>query len=134
MIRSGVKMISMENNNYLSVNRIIIGKNIRNARLTMGYTIEELAEQLDLSWSYVGLIERGERCPSLSTLLEICKIFLLTPNDLICGNTQYNSSSKDSRQNKILRIETIISQFSDNELEFVVKLVKQMGKLRISKE
>ena len=48
-----------------------IGKNIRKYRLMKKLRQEDLAEKADLSINYVGAIERGEKIPSLETLLVI---------------------------------------------------------------
>ena len=48
-----------------------IGKNIRKYRLLKKLRQEDLAEKAGLSINYVGAIERGEKVPSLETLLVI---------------------------------------------------------------
>ncbi len=48
-----------------------IGKNIRKYRLMKKLRQEDLAEKANLSVNYVGAIERGEKTPSLETLLTI---------------------------------------------------------------
>lgn len=48
-----------------------IGKNIRRFRKERGYRQEDLTEMVGLSVSYMGAIERGEKLPSLETLITI---------------------------------------------------------------
>lgn len=48
-----------------------IGNNIRKYRLLKKLRQEDLAEKAGLSINYVGAIERGEKVPSLETLLVI---------------------------------------------------------------
>ena len=48
-----------------------IGKNIRKYRLIRKLRQEDLAEKADLSTNYIGAIERGEKTPSLETLIVI---------------------------------------------------------------
>lgn len=48
-----------------------IGKNIRKYRLMRKLRQEDLAEKADLSINYVGAIERGEKMPSLESLISI---------------------------------------------------------------
>ena len=48
-----------------------IGKNIRKYRLIKQLRQEGLAEKADLSINYVGAIERGEKTPSLESLIVI---------------------------------------------------------------
>ena len=48
-----------------------IGQNIRKYRLMKMLRQEDLAEKADLSINYVGAIERGEKTPSLESLIAI---------------------------------------------------------------
>ncbi len=48
-----------------------IGANIRKIRLEKGLRQEDLAEKSDLSSNYIGMIERGEKLPSLETFINI---------------------------------------------------------------
>jgi transcriptional regulator with XRE-family HTH domain len=48
-----------------------IGKNIRKYRLAKKLRQEDLAEQTGLSANYIGMVERGEKNPSLATFITI---------------------------------------------------------------
>lgn len=48
-----------------------IGKNIRKYRLEKKMRQEDLAEKTNLSTTYIGMVERGEKIPSLETFLSI---------------------------------------------------------------
>jgi len=48
-----------------------IGKNIRTYRLAKKLRQEDLAEKTNLSTNYIGMVERGEKTPSLETFLSI---------------------------------------------------------------
>ena len=50
---------------------IEIGKKLAQLRKEKGYTQEHLASVLDLHEDYIGKIERGQRSPSVKTLLSI---------------------------------------------------------------
>jgi transcriptional regulator with XRE-family HTH domain len=50
-----------------------LGEKIRQARLAKGWTQEELARLSTLDRSYMGSLERGERNPSLDTLVRIAR-------------------------------------------------------------
>lgn len=47
------------------------GTNIRRVRQERGVTLEALAHEVGLSYSYVGGIERGQRNPSLAVVERI---------------------------------------------------------------
>ncbi|MCD2346856.1 helix-turn-helix domain-containing protein [Clostridium guangxiense] len=55
------------------MNYLALGKRIREERLKLNLTQEQLAESIDVSNSYIGLIERGERSVTLETLVKIAK-------------------------------------------------------------
>ena len=46
----------------------IFGTNVRTARQERGVTLEALADEVGLSYSYVGQIERGLRNPTLDVV------------------------------------------------------------------
>ena len=48
-----------------------IGKNIRKYRLMKKYRQEDLAERAGLTTNYIGMVERGEKIPSLETFIKI---------------------------------------------------------------
>lgn len=48
-----------------------IGKNIRKYRLAKKFRQEDLAEKVGLSANYIGMVERGEKIPSLETFIAI---------------------------------------------------------------
>ena len=61
-----------------------IGKYIRKARLKKGMIQEELAEKTELSSVYVGMLERGEKIPSLDTLVKIANALEVSADMLLC--------------------------------------------------
>ena len=46
-----------------------IGKNIRKYRLMKKLRQEDLAEKAGLTTNYIGMVERGEKIPSLETFI-----------------------------------------------------------------
>lgn len=55
------------------MNLVEMGKRIRQRRLEMALTQEKLAEKADISTSFVGHIERGEKVASLETMSRLCE-------------------------------------------------------------
>ncbi|MCI1957999.1 MAG: helix-turn-helix domain-containing protein [Clostridia bacterium] len=62
-----------------------IGNKIQNARQSKGLSQENLAEELNISVSYIGRIERGERQPSVQTLENIGEVLNIPFPSLICN-------------------------------------------------
>ena len=53
------------------MDRVALGKRIREARTKAKYTQEVLAEKADIAVTYLGEIERGEKTPSLEVLISL---------------------------------------------------------------
>lgn len=60
-----------------------IGKRIREKRLSKSWSQEELAEKLNLSVTYVGMIERGEKFPRLETFIKIVNVLEASSDELL---------------------------------------------------
>ena len=67
-----------------------IGNRIRTVRKARGYTQEQLAERADISFAFVGHIERGTRVMSIKTLYSLARA-LDCSTDYLLGNAQENS-------------------------------------------
>ncbi len=61
-----------------------IGKYIRKFRLARKLRQEELAEQTGLSTNYIGMIERGEKVPSLESFIAIANVLDVSADMLLC--------------------------------------------------
>lgn len=95
------------------------GKRLKTFRKERKMTQEELAEKLALHNSYIGLLERGERIPSLITLDRIAKHFGVKPADLI-------SEEKKVVQHTIKQKELlyIVRNGSNEEVEQLYQIAK----------
>jgi transcriptional regulator with XRE-family HTH domain len=65
-----------------------LGANIRAARRAQGLTQEELALAIGTSISHIGRIERGERPPSMRTLVRLAVALHTVPEKLVEGICQ----------------------------------------------
>ena len=63
----------------------MFGKNLRERRLALGLSQEELAEHADLHRTYVGSAERGERNVSLENIVRLADALKVKPSDLLKG-------------------------------------------------
>ncbi len=57
------------------MNRIALGKRLREERLHSGLTQEQVAEAINVSTTYIGLIEHGERSVTLDKLILLSQCF-----------------------------------------------------------
>jgi transcriptional regulator with XRE-family HTH domain len=63
------------------------GDNVRKARRKKGMTLEALAHDAGLAYSYVGELERGRRNPTLKVVEGISKSLGRDPVDLLSKNS-----------------------------------------------
>jgi transcriptional regulator with XRE-family HTH domain len=59
------------------------GINVRRVRLERGMTLEVLAEEVGLAYSYVGEIERGRRNPTLDVVERVAAVLKIEPLELL---------------------------------------------------
>lgn len=61
----------------------IFGKVLRELRETNNISQEKLAEYCDLDRTYISLLERGLRQPTITTLFKLSKALNVSPSDFI---------------------------------------------------
>lgn len=59
------------------------GLNVKFARMRKGLTQEQLAELMDINWTYIAKIETGKINMSLGKILEIAKVLQIDINKLL---------------------------------------------------
>lgn len=64
------------------------GHRVRILRRKLSLTQEELAEQVGISASFMGHIERGSRIASLETLVALCNTLKVSPQMLLTASLE----------------------------------------------
>jgi len=62
-----------------------LGKKIREERVAMGLSQEDLASAAGLHRTYIGSVERGERNVSLQNIVAIARALSISPSTLLEG-------------------------------------------------
>ena len=72
-----------------------IGKYLRKYRREKGLSQEALAEKINLSSNYIGLLERGKKVPSLETFIDLVNALDISADMLLCDvvNTGFRVKS-----------------------------------------
>ena len=65
--------------------RALFGQRVRQARISLGLSQEELEEATGLHRTYVGSVERGERNISLENIVKIASALRTTASKLLDG-------------------------------------------------
>lgn len=98
----------------------ILGENIKRERLKLNLTQDQLSEKLDISTSYLGRIERGERNLPLDTLFKIATIFNVSIDYLLRGFVISDNELTSSEIDKLLK------SLSSNEMNLILNMIKLM--------
>ena len=61
-----------------------IGANIRRIRKGLKMTQDQLAEKAGLSPNYIGMVERGEKIPSVESLINILNGLEASSDEVLC--------------------------------------------------
>jgi transcriptional regulator with XRE-family HTH domain len=59
------------------------GEKLRTLRNQQDLTLRQLSDMLDVSYSYLGRMERGEKTPNVAMILKISRIFNVSTDVLI---------------------------------------------------
>jgi len=112
----------------------VFGKNMRKARKENGFTSEAFGRFMGISTAYVGLIERGERSPSLKVFLRICDFFGIGYDEMLSHKDSSNTMCKKSaivRENhtkqvmkKRKLIASMLDSFDYDELGYMIEVIK----------
>ena len=94
----------------------VLGKRIREERLKRDWTIEQLSEIVELSPSFLGCVERGERALSIKKLYDMSELFQVTTDSLIKEQLQNNS--------KVEALLLLLKELDDNEYHSIYEIAK----------
>lgn len=100
----------------------ILGARIREERTKRGLTIEELSELIDVSPSFLGLVERADRG------LGFDKVYRLAKSLGVSIDSFVTSGDSGRELNRIDKLSALVSNLSDKDFEFVVEMVKLLKK------
>lgn len=79
-----------------------IGKNIRQLRLAKKMRQEDLAEAAGLSVTYIGMVERAEKTPSLPSFIAILNALNASADTVLCDVLSSGYEIKNSLLNEKL--------------------------------
>lgn len=98
-----------------------IGKKIKKYRKRKELTQEKLGEKAGLHYTYIGQVERGEKEPSLKSLLKISEALEVSVDKLLLN---FDISSEATI--KISNITDLLVDRNEKELEMIYSLIKNL--------
>ena len=102
-----------------------IGKNIRKFRLARKLRQEDLAEKTDLTTNYIGMVERGEKIPSLETFIKIVNALGVSSDMVLTDVLETGYTVKNSMLNEKQKLEKLVPEDRNRIYEVIDTLVKQ---------
>jgi transcriptional regulator with XRE-family HTH domain len=100
-----------------------VGSRIRQLRISMRLTQEQLAEAAEISRDGLVRIERGNRRPQLETLTALSKALGVPVDKLVNANARTQASPQAVR---IRRIEVAMSKLPDGYAQTIVEVVEKL--------
>ena len=67
----------------LEIQKTLLGKRIRALRTAKGLTQQQLGEQADVHYKFIGECERGERFPSTAILFKLAGALGIPPREML---------------------------------------------------
>jgi len=86
-------------------------KNLQASRKAANLSQESLAEQLRLSRQAISKWEIGQSTPDMDTLMKLCEVLNVTPNQLLLGSDEGERSISQARRDPFASIFAISSHF-----------------------
>ena len=102
------------------MNRIMLGKRIREERLKLNMTQESLSEDIDLSTAYIGQIERGERSLTLENLIKVANRLGVTVDYLLMDSVEAGNDTT------VVQLSQLLNGRSLKEKELAISLIKTL--------
>lgn len=94
---------------------IVIGERLRGIRESMHMNRENFSEKIDITDSFLGQIERGERSLSVKTLKKVVKYTGVSADYLLFGT--------DTNNETIQKINNILTVNSETTSDFIYHIV-----------
>lgn len=105
-----------------SYDRIAVGQRVRQKRISIGLSQDELAERIDRAPKYCSDIERGNCGMSVETMISISKSLDIPLDYLIFG--EISVTERKYQENEESALLHILSQCSKREREYAMRLLK----------
>ena len=95
-----------------------LGEKIKKERIRNRFTQEMLAEMADITSSYVGQIERGERKVTLSKLVRIANVLNVSVDYLLSDNIEL---TEDTLQ---VEIKNAMNNMEEKDKHMIIDIIK----------
>ena len=106
------------NESLASVNHKQIGYRIKEVREQNNFSQAQLAEETELSISYISHIENAKRKASLESIIRIVNALGITVDELLAGVQLHNPTAYQTD------LDLLMAECTENEKRFIYEMVK----------
>lgn len=78
--------------------KIEVGQKLKQARISCGFTQEDVCEKIGCATRYIGQLETNQTQSSISLILKLCSLYNITLNDLYSDYLNTNQPKEDLSQ------------------------------------
>ena len=110
-----LKKLRGDKDMHYSQDDISTGERLRRIRESMKMNREEFSEKIDITDSFLGQIERGERALSVKTLRKVVRYTGISADYLLFG--------KETNNQTIQKINNILAVNSEETKDFIYQIV-----------
>ncbi len=108
------------------MNYRLLGEKIRKQRKEKGYTLEQLAERLDVSTTFIGQIERAKGIPSLETLVKIANELEVSVDYLL-----FDDLGGEANNSRFLnQIKALTCDFTAKEKQIILSCIESFKQFK----
>lgn len=108
--------------------RQVIGDNLRQLREQRNSSLEEIADEIDVTPGFLGLVERGKRGTQWINLLTLANLYEVEIGDLFVDNKETIIEKLSSSDIFLGKISLYTKYLDEDEQNLIVSLVKNMAK------
>ncbi len=102
--------------------RLEVGERIRQKRLLLGLTQDEMAEKIDRASKYYADIERGSCGMSIETLMALSSTLNLSMDYIIYGST--SDDNTPANQDQITAILETLKTFPEHKQQYALRMLQ----------
>ena len=104
--------------------KLTIGKRIHRLRRGLDMTQQDLAEQIGVNASYIGPLEKGLKCPSISVLGKLSEVLQQPIFSFFLDHSGEDSSDSDA-----MRVSALLAAHPEDERNFLLGMLEEMSQL-----
>lgn len=110
----------------------LIGKRIKELRLSFNLTREELGQQLGVTYSAIAMYEQGNREPNIELIVKIAQIFNISIDYLLKANFDNKVRRNTNTKSNLQQILKLANGLTIQETNYLIKQLNK-AKIRIEK-